>query len=77
MPMAVPGMARISVVSASIAPRPGARVRPMIQAIGTPISEANEHGDARRYRSELMMNFGVSMLTCSEELAGCSPPGTA
>ena len=36
MPMAVPGIARISVVSASIVLRPGARVRAMIHAIGTP-----------------------------------------
>ena len=36
MPIAVPGMARISVVSASMVLRPGACVRAMIHAIGTP-----------------------------------------
>ena len=62
MPMAVPGIARISVVSASMVLRPGACVLVMIQAIGTPMTR---HSTSARpaYTKELMMNFGVSMLT--------------
>ena len=65
MPTAVPGMASISVVSASIAPRPGAWVRPMIHAIGTPIA-MHMNTAIPQNSSELMMNFGVSTLTCSK-----------
>ena len=56
-------MARISVVSASIAPRPGVWVRAMIHAIGTPMTRQINTANPENM-SELMMNLGVSMLTC-------------
>src|SRR5512137_1736499 len=62
MPIAVPGMARISVVSASIVLLNGALVRPMIQAIGTPTTRQISTASPQ-YRNEFRMNFGVSTLT--------------
>ena len=50
-------------VSASIAPRPGVRVRAMIHAIGTPIARQISTASPE-YSSELTMNLGVSRLTC-------------
>ena len=63
MPMAVPGIARISVVSASIVLRPGACVRARIHAMGTPTTRQMITASPENM-NELMMNFGVSMLTC-------------
>ena len=51
-------------VSASMVLRPGARVRTRIQAIGTPMMQAQDQSASPENRKELTMNFGVSMLTC-------------
>jgi hypothetical protein len=63
MPIAVPGIARISVVSASIAPRPGAPRAREDPGHRHADHEADQHREPQN-RNELMMNLGVSMLTC-------------
>src|SRR3989442_797616 len=66
MPMAVPGTARISVLSPSSVSRPGSRVRARIHAIGTPT--AMQITTARTEYSRLFtMYFGVSTITRSKK----------
>ena len=64
MPMAVPGMARISVLRPSSVSRPGARVRARIQAIGTP-SATQPTTASPEETNEFTMYFGVSTITRS------------
>ncbi|PYM21330.1 MAG: hypothetical protein DMD78_17980 [Candidatus Rokuibacteriota bacterium] len=64
MPMAVPGMARMSVFSPSRTSRPARRVRARIQAIGTPRATQPSTASPEE-RNEFTTYFGVSTITRS------------
>jgi hypothetical protein len=65
MPMAVPGIARISVFSPSSTSRPGTRVRARIQARGTPTTMHSSTASPE-YTKLLITYFGVSTITRSK-----------
>ena len=65
MPMAVPGTARISVLSPSRTSRPGTRVRASSHAMGTPTTTQIVTASPE-YRKLLTMYLGVSTMTRSK-----------